>query len=103
MADFTKGKWIVDRETWEGDGAAGVLITNGNRNIAFITEWTDRGEPEEVSDEDRANGQLIARAPLMNEQLRLLAIQFRDYDEVMAFDFNEIMETVSDKYMEGIL
>lgn len=62
----TSGPWRMTGETWEGDGAAGIGIKSDcGRFVAFVTEWTDRGEPEYVGDEDLANAQLIAAAPAL--------------------------------------
>ena len=50
-------------ETWEGDGAAGIGIKSAcGRFVAFVTEWTDRGKPDNVSDEDLANAEFICLA-----------------------------------------
>lgn len=70
MSKYTPGPWVKGDETWEGDGAAGVLVTTELGDcVAFCTTWTDRGQPGNAQASDYANANLIASAPELLQTL----------------------------------
>lgn len=40
--------WIVS-ETWEGDGTGGAHFKLPDGTVVFVSEWTDRGVPGEMT------------------------------------------------------
>lgn len=60
--------WKVGSETWEGDGAAGVVIEDADGLIvAFVTSWSDRGQPTRAQKRDWDNARFIVESVNSNE------------------------------------
>jgi hypothetical protein len=84
---------IADRgETHEGDGTGGVLLELGGKGVAFVTQWTDRGEPDRATPWDRFNAKYLADlhnvvVPALLAEVRRLRAQVRvAVDAVEAFE-----------------
>lgn len=71
-ARHTPGPWVVGDESWEGDGAGGIVVeAQDGLMVALVYCPTDRGEPENATPTDRANAEFIVRA--VNSHADLLA------------------------------
>lgn len=40
---------FVITETWEGDGTGGAAFLLPDETVVFVSEWTDRGQPREMT------------------------------------------------------
>ena len=49
-------------ETWDGDGAGGVMFTLPSGGIVFISRCTDRGQPPNATQEDWSDALAITSA-----------------------------------------
>ena len=56
-------EWIIS-EMWDGDGTGGAGFCLPNGLVVFITEWTDRGEP------NRMTGSAFQQAIAIRDMLR---------------------------------
>ena len=50
--------WVVHEE-WEGDGTAGAAFQLPNGMTVFVTEWTDRGKPDRMTEAAFVTAKLI--------------------------------------------
>lgn len=74
----TPGPWSVDGCSDNNAEAEVIVADDGRRTICWTANTWDDDEGEEiVTDEDRANGRLIAAAPELLSALRLAADSLR--------------------------
>lgn len=75
------GAFTNTGETWEGDGAGGIGIDLGGKGFAFVTQWTDRGEPRHATPQDVANANHLVA--LHNEHVPALIAEVERYRQVL--------------------
>ena len=74
-AQFTPGPWVVDEDYEDEEQQAIGIVKEGHGYIAGIHILASCNNGEGFTAEDRANAHLIAAAPVMYADLRII----RDY------------------------
>jgi hypothetical protein len=86
VSGHTPGPWRVDSDS--GNDAEAEVIVAADRTICWTADTFSDEEGAVITDEDRANGRLIAAAPELLAVVRMAIDYANDTKEIFGINFS---------------